>query len=251
MKIASSSASFAQLLDSGVLTQLEWLDLCASELELDGVVFDSRHFPRRDGDYFAQLKKIAVDLGLTVAALAAHDGLEAGGERRLEEALALGAPLVIVTASPAAENPAAWGECAGALAALAAAAKAHNVTLALRNAPGSLCASVGDCKRMLKDVDSAWLRLALDATSFGALERPSDLVAKTAIATHTIFDPSVFAAPNDSDARRMLASLHGFRGFTCVDRSDQSGPPNAFHDALARLQALKADGDRTAVFQPR
>ncbi|MBD5634860.1 MAG: hypothetical protein IAI49_10310, partial [Candidatus Eremiobacteraeota bacterium] len=73
MKIACSSASFAQEIRRGDLTQLDWLDLCANELELDGVVFDADHFPRTDADYLAQMKKAAADLGLTVAALAAGD----------------------------------------------------------------------------------------------------------------------------------------------------------------------------------
>jgi hypothetical protein len=253
MKIASSSASFAQALAEGGLTQLEWLDLCASELELDGVVFDTRHFPRNDDDYFAQLKKTATDLGLTVAGLAAHDALDAGGERRLDEALALGAPIVIVEAPGAREDPSAWAACVGALGPLASAAKSRNVTLALRNAPSTLCASPLDCKRLLKDVDSAWLRVALDAAALGGLDKSDDLIAKTVIATHAVSDTATFATPDDAQARRLLESLRGFRGFVCVDRADENGAPAAFHDAIARLRALagKADDDRTAVFQPR
>jgi uncharacterized membrane protein len=251
MKIASSSASFARALADGGLTQLEWLDLCASELELDGVVFDSRHFPRSDGDYLAQLKKTATDLGLTPAGLVAHDGLEAGGSGRLDDALALGVPLVIVDAPGVREDPAAWAGCVGALGQLAAAAKQRNVTLALRNGPATLCASPADCKRLLKDIDSAWLRVALDATSLSALDKADDLIAKTVIATHLVTDMATFATAGDSEARRLLASLRGFRGFVCVDRVDASGVRAAFHDAIARLQGLKADDDRTAVFQPR
>lgn len=251
MKIASSSASFAQALTDGVLTQLEWLDLCASELELDGVVFDNRHFPRVDGDYLAQLKKTAADLGLTVAGLVAHDALGAEGARSLDEALALGAPLVIVDAPPARDDSTAWADCVGALGPLAAAAKERNVTLALRNGAETLCASPADCKRMLKDIDSAWLRIALDAASFGALERGDDLIGKTVIATHVVRDPESFATESDPEAERLLESLRGFRGFVCVDRAGESGARATFHDAIERLRASKASDDRTAVFQPR
>jgi hypothetical protein len=41
MKIACSSASFAHEIRRGELTLLEWLDIVANELELDGVVFDT------------------------------------------------------------------------------------------------------------------------------------------------------------------------------------------------------------------
>ena len=57
MKIAASSASFATDLAEGALTHLEWLDLCAAELELDGVLLDLAHFPRLDDDYLAQARK--------------------------------------------------------------------------------------------------------------------------------------------------------------------------------------------------
>jgi hypothetical protein len=250
MKIASSSASFSRALAEDGLSQLEWLDLCASELELDGVVFDDRHFPRRDADYLAQLKKTATDLGLTVAGLAVHDAFEDGASR-LDDALALGAPLVIVEALGAHEDPAAWAACTATLGALASAAKSRNVTLALRNARSSLCVSVLDCKRMLKDVDSSWLRVALDARSLGTLERSDDLIAKTVIATHAVSDTATFATQNDPEARRVLDALRGFRGFVCIDRGDEDGTRATFHDAIARFQSLKADGDRTAVFQPR
>src|SRR5579884_2644633 len=97
MKLASSSTAFDEQLRSDRLTQLEWLDLCAHELAADGVVFDVRHFPRTDTDYLAQLKKMAVDLGLTVAALR-HDGFFEGDDAHMaqavEIALALGAPLL-------------------------------------------------------------------------------------------------------------------------------------------------------------
>ena len=67
MKIACSTASFERALAEKSLTQLEWLDLCANELEVEGVVFDARHFLRTDDEYLAQLKKLCVDVGLTVA----------------------------------------------------------------------------------------------------------------------------------------------------------------------------------------
>src|ERR1700688_4219930 len=183
MKIASSSASFARMLARGELTQLEWLDLCAAELELDGVLFDARHFARSDADYLAQLKKTAVDLGLTVAGLVAPD-LPNAGDAPFEMAFALGAPIVVADAPPATGDPGAWSAFTAALKPAVAAGKRLNVTVALRNGPSTLCASAADCKRLAKDIDSAWLRFATDATAFGALEKIEELPTKTVLATH-------------------------------------------------------------------
>jgi sugar phosphate isomerase/epimerase len=240
MKIASSSASFAGMLERGELTQLEWLDLSAAELELDGVLFDLRHFARTDGEYLAQLKKTATDLGLGVAGLVAAE--PAGGEAALDIATALGAPLVIVDAPHLGDDPAAPGAFVAALKPVVASGKRLNVTIALRNAPGTLCASASDCKRLAKEIDSAWLRFATDATAFGAFEQLGDLAAKTVIAFHTIGDVPAFATVDDPEARRLVDALRGFRGFVVLDRTAESGERDAFHRALGRMRALLASG---------
>jgi len=244
MKIASSSASFARMLASGEITQLEWLDLCAAELELDGVVFDMRHFARRDPEYLAQLKKTAVDLGLTVAALAAFD-LTAPPEEALGDALALGAPLVIVDAPPRSDGSTAWHDFTGALKPLVSAGKRCNVTIALRNGPSTLCAGAVECKRLVKDMDSAWLRFATDATTLGALDKLEDLAAKTVIATHAIDDVEAFALAGDARARRLIDSLRNFRGFVVLDRTNEDGERNAFHRAIGRFRALLAQSEQS------
>ncbi|MFN2450529.1 MAG: hypothetical protein ABR508_12200, partial [Candidatus Baltobacteraceae bacterium] len=95
MKLACSSSAFDQDLRSGDLTQLEWLDRCAGSIAADGVVFDMRHFPRTDDDYLAQLKKMAADSGLTVAALRDDAFFQTQDTAKtLGIALALGAPLL-------------------------------------------------------------------------------------------------------------------------------------------------------------
>ncbi|HTX60373.1 MAG TPA: hypothetical protein VMH02_11965, partial [Verrucomicrobiae bacterium] len=96
MKLACTSGAFAGAIARGELTQLEFLDLCAGSLALDGVVLDVRHFPRDDADYRAQVKKMAADRGLCVAAIAdaAFFTQEGAMRRGLELAAELGAPLL-------------------------------------------------------------------------------------------------------------------------------------------------------------
>ena len=53
MKLACASGALHREIESGELTQLEFLDLCARELGCDGVVLDVRHFPRADDDYLS------------------------------------------------------------------------------------------------------------------------------------------------------------------------------------------------------
>jgi hypothetical protein len=235
MKLAGSSASFGEAITAGVLTQLEWLDLCARDLALDGVVFDSRHFPRTDDDYLAQLKKMAADLGLSVAALSCDsllsgDPEEAEVERWLAAAESLGAPLVLVRsprASPA--NPNAWNEVtlAGKLA--AGVAKRRNVTIGLRNAAGTLCAGAADLRRLAKDVDSSWMRFAPDVAALDPPEPLGPLLPKTVAATHDSRSLDPLGA--DEALGGVLRALLDFRAFLVVDLAGAGVDT----DPLARL----------------
>jgi hypothetical protein len=239
MKLAGSSASFDAALAAGDLTQLEWLDLCARELALDGVVFEARHFPRTDDEYLAQLKKMAADLGLSVAGLGCDallasgaSGDTEGAEGWLEIAAALGAPLV-VSRAPAlqtADGPAAWNDVVAAAKAAARAAKRTNVTVAVRNAPATLCAGGSELKRLAKDVDSAWLRFALDVAALDPPEPTEALLPKTVAAAHISRSIDALGA-DESDVGAVFRALGDFRAFLVVDYLG----PTVESERLARL----------------
>lgn len=203
MKLACSSTAFDERFRSSDLTQLEWVDLCAHELAFDGVVFDVRHFPRTDTDYLAQLKKMAADTGLTVAALR-HDGFftadETHAEQTLLMALALGAPLLC--APLPLETQASWTQVQERLSAACSAAKRHNVTLAVRNEPHTFAATSHDLKRVSKEADSAWLRFGPALDRFDAADDRDAVLARSVIAFFPGAEPSAYA--------RLLGSLRGF-----------------------------------------
>ncbi|HLI95523.1 MAG TPA: TIM barrel protein [Candidatus Baltobacteraceae bacterium] len=225
MKLACSSTAFDEQLRGDRLTQLEWIDLCAHELAADGAVFDVRHFPRTDTDYLAQTKKMAVDLGLTVAALR-HDGFFSAGEavmeQALEMALALGAPLLCAPLAP--ETAAAWPQVLAQLGNATALAKRHNVTLAVRNAPHTFAASSHDLKRVSKEADSAWLRYGPDFGTLDAGSDPRDLTAKTVL---------VWARASD-DTEPAAQLLGDFRGFVVFDAPAGDAAVEEMKNALRR-----------------
>jgi sugar phosphate isomerase/epimerase len=248
MKIACPSASFGSLIERGDLTQLEWLDVCANELEVDGVVFDAAHFPRTDDEYLAQLKKTCVDLGLTVAALAADDVLESEGPARLASAVALGAPLVVARAPATSGDPGAWSAFTAKAKARAQDAKLANVTLAIRNEPGSLCAVPADLRALAKDVDSSWLRFALDPSALATAESADDLLPKTVIAVAAIPDAARFATPQDRAAPLFVRALARFRGFVVLESPDAKRNRTAYHEALERFASLRANALLSSAF---
>jgi hypothetical protein len=238
MKLACSSTAFDNLLRSGELTQLEWVDLCAHELAADGVVFDVRHFPRTDSDYLAQVKKMAADLGLTVAAFR-DDGFftadEAAMEQSLTSALALGSPLL--AAPLPAETSASWSEVQARLGSATSLAKRLNVTLALRNAPGTFAATSHDMKRASKEADSAWLRYGPDFDALDAASDASALAAKAVLAW----------ARADAQAAAMQAladTLGAYCGFVALDApgdATSASMKNAFRMWREALFQNKAD----------
>jgi len=247
VKIATSSSSFARAIAAGELTQLEWLDACANELEADAVVFDAAHFPRTDDEYLAQLKKLAVDLGLAVAAVSADALFESDGEPWLDVAERLGAPLAMGRAPRTAHDPSAWGAFADSVKARSRDAKRRNVTLALSNVPQTLCASAADLRRVAKDVDSAWLRFAFDPLAAGANDDGARLLGKSVIVRAEIPELATFATPDDRVASELVRHVARFRGCVLVEgTAGLDEPRDVFHDAFRRFADLRARALATA-----
>ncbi len=230
MKLACTSGAFARALDRGELTQLEFLDGAARELGCDGVVLDDRHFPRSDDDYLAQVKKMATDLGLTIAALASDEFLTAEHDRMravLDRARALGAPLL--AGRLGAETVLSWSEQLGKLGAAASLAKAANVTIALRNAPGTFAATTHDCKRVAKETDSAWLRYGPEPAAFDAASDPLALQSKTVLLWW------------DAQQIPQLGGWEGYRGYFTFDRDAGDTNMSEMRDAMRRWRIARAE----------
>jgi DNA-binding transcriptional regulator YdaS (Cro superfamily) len=193
MRIAVSSSTFRRPLAAGELTQLEWLERCASQLDADGVLADLADFPRTDLEYTAQLRKIAVDLGLVPFGLDAAGLFDRDAAAARESTLALATALgglVVRSALPPPGDlpPAAYVETVAIAKALGSAAKAANVTLLVPPAPGTLGEDLSAVKRLLKDADSAWLRPCPRAVDEAAAIDARDLF------------PAVSARPDDDPA---------------------------------------------------
>ncbi|MBD5656193.1 MAG: TIM barrel protein, partial [Candidatus Eremiobacteraeota bacterium] len=202
-------------------------------------------------EYLAQLKKCAVDLGLTVAAVASGEVLTELGARWLDVAVNLGAPLVITSAPAASSEAAAWGQFTETLKARARDAKSANVTLALRGATETQCVTAHDLARATKDVDSAWLRYAFDTSAPAIGELANRMLSKAVVALHTIEDVERFASDDDPEAGSLVQALARFRGFVVLDAPLRSSSPrDAYHAALERFATLRATCLASATLAP-
>jgi hypothetical protein len=220
MKVAISSSSFARALAAGDLTQLEWLAGCASALGADGVVFDRAHFPRTDGEYVAQLRKVAIDLGLVPLAvdeprLFAPEVPPAERHAAIELAAGLGALFVLtVLPAPGEVPPATFVAAVGAAKAAVRFAKADNITLLVGTGAGTLGEDVPSLRHFGKDVDSAWLRYALpagaDRSAFNARDRALVVTVDVAAELDALVEIDEAARPwllltGEVDAKRIGA----------------------------------------------
>lgn len=229
MKLACASASLHLEIERGELTQLEFLDICARELACDGVVLDVRHFPRTDDDYLAQVKKMATDCGLSIAALddstffsGTHDDMAAV----LMRAATLGAPLVAAPLER--ETDGLWTDQLARLGVATSLAKAHNVTLALRNAPHTFTATTHDFKRVAKEADSAWLRFGPQPQRLDAASDARTLVQNTVLLW------SDLGAETERELAATIDVFSGFRGHLVVDESSGSATPAQLAAAIGR-----------------
>ncbi len=207
MKPAVASSALHDALVSGALTQIEFVEWCARDVVCDAVL-DIRHFPRSDDDYLAQMKKMAADYGLTIAALV-DDTLcsrdELGVESIFRMALALGAPLIATALEPELSAP--WIDQLVHIGHVARAGKRHNVTVALRNEPLSRAASVTACKQVIKETDSAWLRYGPRLDRFTDADEPAQLAQKTVLLWADLADDPSVTLPH---LQQTMPEYHGF-----------------------------------------
>ena len=231
MRIAVSSSTFRRPLDAGELTQLEWVERCASVLSADGVVPALSDFPRLDGEYVAQLRKMAIDLGLVPFGIDAPGLLDPAGEpAAIERAVALAAGFgaaVIRTTPPAPGDvpPATFVETVRTAKVLSRAAKAANVTVVVTTAPGTIARDLGELRHLLKDADSAWLRMCPTA-----LLEPAEIGPKDRF-------PAFLAAPADDPA---AVAQRASAAWVILDAPASDEPWDVARDAIVALRAAEA-----------
>jgi sugar phosphate isomerase/epimerase len=233
MRLALSTTAFSRALSGGQLTQLELLDVCAGELRVDGVVLDVAHFPRRDPDYLAQVKKFCADLALTIVAVR-DDALTAQPSDALILASHLGAPYVLTRMPEAGNDPVMrWNEATAILARATPEAKRLNVTLAVRNVAGTLVSDAFELARLRKEADSAWLCFGVDPAALqSALD---EKVRKHLVLAYADCGANV----------TVLDRLAPFAGFLCLDYSGVS-ELDATRELLRGWRRLLAEAELQA-----
>ncbi|HOO57393.1 MAG TPA: sugar phosphate isomerase/epimerase family protein [bacterium] len=179
MKLGMCSWSHHRNFESGDMDIFEWMAHCASDLKVGGIEITDGHLKSFDEDYVRKVRRVAVDLHLTISALTiSNDFGKADAEERDKQmeymeqgitlAMALGTPVLRVFAGwPEREKEEAWSEMVRCMQISCMIAEREGVVLAVENHNhGGFLQTFADVDRLMKEVDSEWLRLNLDTGNF-------------------------------------------------------------------------------------
>ena len=274
MKLGCSSWSYHAAFRDGRIDQREWLRRCAEDMELDGVELADLHFPTTDPSYLREVKKLCIDLQLTVAGIAVTNAF-GPAEQRAQEiarvrhwcdiAAVLGAPVVRVFAGwmpvraqeadagrivailrrvigqPQPDRRRAWSDVSWALRQCADYAAERGVVLALQNsARDGLVRTAQDLDQCLRDAGSPWLRVCLDPADLphgGGLEVPLRRTVQARARLRDVRDDGSDGSVHWPELLRMLR-LAGYRGFLLIDYEGAEEPETAVPRAARYLRGV-------------
>ncbi len=171
--------SYRRCFESGELDLLQWMALCAKDLKVGGISIADQHLFSLDEDYLQTVKRIAVDLHLTISAISLDTdfGLDSDEARNGEMekielvcgvAAVLGAPVVCMSAgTPAYNRHEQWDEMIRCMQVACMMGERYGVVLGMVNGGrGAFVESYGDVDRIVHEVGSEWLRLNLRTDAF-------------------------------------------------------------------------------------
>ncbi|MBV8727135.1 MAG: hypothetical protein JO233_05060, partial [Candidatus Eremiobacteraeota bacterium] len=188
-----------------------------------------------------QIKKIAADSGLTLAALWSEDFF-ASDEPSMQSALTIaeqiGAPLL--SAPMQSELQTSWVEAMQRVGNAVRLAKTINVTLAARNRADTLIVGGHQLRRLSKESDSAWLRYGIDVDALDAASDPAELLDRTVLLWHAHEESEI-----DSDefpkTRRTLDLAEHFHGFLAIEIADGAANAAMMRSALRKWRTMIAE----------
>ena len=263
MKIGCCSYSYREYLQSGEMSQEDFIDV-AADLGIEGVELTSYYFPTTDKKYLNSLKRRCMIKGVDVSGAAVGSKMTLADEdERAEQvamvkewlghALALGAPQMRVFAGATPDghtDEEAFDRAVASFKECVPVAAEAGVVMALEN-HGGITSTSAQTIRLIEAVDSEWLRANLDIGNFGfdpdvdpyeAIRR----VAKLAVSTHHKVFMRTPAGDQPVDTRRAVAVLRdaGYRGYINIelegDEDAKTGVPRVFDEIRQALSESKS-----------
>ena len=261
MQLGMSSWSYHRDFGSGRLDLFEWMTLCARDLKVHGIEITDAHLQSTDEDYLRTVRRVAVDMNLTISALTVSNdfgkALEEDRnkelenmERAIELAADLGTPILRVFAGwpegyqekTSAERKEQWDEMVRCLHISTLMADRHAVVLAVENHNhGGFLQTADDVLRLFNDADTEWLRLNLDTGNYVDGFESIEKTLVYAVHVHakmTHIDPQ--GQDFSTDYPRFIKLLHdsNYRGFVSLEYEGKEASEFAVPRGLAYLRHL-------------
>jgi len=198
MKLGLCTWSYNRTFASGKMDLEKCLEICAKDLKAGGVDIIDVHLKSQEPDYLLKIKKLATDLCVTISAVSPGNsfGKDTEAEEKAEvakinswtdTAYLLGAPNLRIFAgwAPKEKHAALWPKVVKSIKECAVYAAKKGVTLAIEshNDGGYLPSSVETLK-LLKDVNSPWVKLNLDTGNYHDKDMYAALEKSMPYATH-------------------------------------------------------------------
>ena len=198
MKLGLCTWSYNRTFASGKMDIEKLLHICADELNIGGMDIIDVHLKSQDPDYLLKIKKLATDLQITISAVSPGNsfGKDSEKDERAEvekinkwtdTAYLLGSPNLRIFAgwAPKEKHSQLWPKVVKSIKECAGYAAKKGVTLAIEshNGGGYLPTSVETLK-LLKDVNSPWVKLNLDTGNYQDPDMYTALKKSMPYATH-------------------------------------------------------------------
>jgi sugar phosphate isomerase/epimerase len=285
VKLGCSSWSYHAAFRAGRIDLRQWLRICAEDLDLDGVELVDLHFPTTDPIYLRDIKKLCVDLQLTISGIAISNDFGTEDRRPAEAAKVkqwcdiaayLGAPVVRVFAGwvpppsrtepdagrivgmfrrvfggPKADPRRLWSDVTWTLRDCADYAEERGVVLGLQNnRREGIVGTASQVAQCVRDVGSPWLRVCLDPADIpdrASVDQLLDRVVQVHARLRDIADDGSDASTHWPELLHMLR-LGRYRGFLLLDY-DVEDPETAVPRAARHMRGLVHQLERQRLLQ--
>lgn len=198
MKLGLCTWSYNRTFAKGSIDLEKLLHVCADDLKIGGVDIIDVHLKSQDPDYLLKIKKLATDLQVTISAVSPGNSFGKDNEKDekaevekinkwTDVAYLLGSPNLRIFAgwAPKERHKELWPKVVKSIKECAVYAAKKGITLAIEshNGGGYLPTSIETLK-LLKDVNSPWVKLNLDTGNYQDPDMYEALKKSMPYATH-------------------------------------------------------------------
>ncbi len=239
-KISAITWSYHFSVELGKYDDMALIDIYSNKLKIGAIEFIVEHLKSSKKEHLLKLKKYATDKGLIISAVSPGNnfGAEKDSDRRkqldyvkksVDTAEILGTNIVRVFAGwpPQDKKEALWGKMIESMKEAANYASKKGITLAVEpHNNGGFLPDSGTTLRMLKDVNSPYVKLNIDTGNYqdkdmyAAIERTVEYAASCHVKVHTI-SKSGKIAQFDMDKIFKILSRNNYRGFLALEYEGQ------------------------------